>query len=250
MKGIQSELNKLCLNQIKNEAKNPKSSNYFAIRNISKLSDSKSSTCSFIKPSRFNISVDNGVPSLTPNYSNALITRPRLDLKPHHLKQISSEPNGSTGAQNANSGALQSNTPFGDAPAFGSPFKIIAPSDTANNGGYQAPNSQGPFFANSSGPSMSHCSGGVTINLSVTPVLVRTVTPVIQNTTNHYTNVTNHYTNNYGPFNPQGQTEHGQQSQSQPSQLQLPSLTSDSTAPSSSSNSNNVASLFAFGSNQ
>lgn len=260
VKGIQSELNKLCLNQIKNEAKNPKTSNYFAVQNISKLSDgSKSGSC-FIKPSKFNISLNNGVPSLTPNYSNALITRPRLDLN-----QINFEPNRSAGAAMQNPpafGSLQSsNSPFGNPPDDASSHNA-----SSNNGGWQRLNFSGPssfspasnnpstfsFSSASSGstPIVSDTRGGVTINLSLTPILVRTVTPVVTNTTNHITNITN-ITNNFGQFNQPSQAQHNQ---AQHSQAQLPStsFTSDATAPGSStdSTSNNVASLFTFGSNQ
>ena len=111
VKSIQGELDRLCLNQIKNAARNPTSSNYFAIQNISKLDDdSDSKSASLIKPSKFNLSLSNGVPSLTPNYSNSLINRPRLDLN-----RINFEPDGSLVASIPNPlgfGSLPSGSSF------------------------------------------------------------------------------------------------------------------------------------------
>ena len=74
---------------MKNEINNV-TSNYFAIQNLNKLNDENpfnsqsrfgnhTNAIDFIKPSTFNLNLNNGL-RLTPNFSNSLLSKPRLDL--------------------------------------------------------------------------------------------------------------------------------------------------------------------------
>ena len=177
MKGIQSELDKLCLNQIKNEAKNPTSSNYFAIQNISKLDDCPGSKLSsLIKPSKFNLSLSNGVPSLTPNFSNSLINRPRLDLN-----QINFEPNGSIDGVKQNSSA------------FGSLQSSFSSLDHAGLSGDSQSQASSSVFAGST--QLDIAPGEVAVNSNAETILVNNLTHVTSD------NISNNGTNNFARFN-------------------------------------------------
>lgn len=97
MKGIQNELDKLCLNQVKNEANNL-AGNYFAVQSLNKLNDQPSSNCfasnsGCLKPSTFNLNMNSGALNVTPNYCTDLLSRPKLDL--NQLNYNANSANGS-----------------------------------------------------------------------------------------------------------------------------------------------------------
>jgi hypothetical protein len=78
----------LRINQVRNEVKKT-TSNYFAIQSLNKFNEQSefnsnsrfgSTKSDFIKPSTFNLNLNDCKPALTPNYSNALLSRPSLHL--------------------------------------------------------------------------------------------------------------------------------------------------------------------------
>lgn len=84
--GIQGELDKLCLTQVKNQINEQSKSNYFS---FGALNSSNTASCfgspissnkNYIKPSTFNLNLNDGMPKITKNYSNDLIRKPRLNL--------------------------------------------------------------------------------------------------------------------------------------------------------------------------
>jgi len=87
VKSIQHELDSLCLNQVKKDA-SKMTSNYFAVQSLEKLNNqlTPSKYDNIIKPSKFNLSLTDGKPSITPNFSSDMIlSRPRLDLNQLNL---------------------------------------------------------------------------------------------------------------------------------------------------------------------